>query len=82
MSGQLIVPGHGLVAEGAAFGIGPNGEPFRLRWNSTAGQGRALCACTAHSPVLNTAAARKRWHVTHKLSILDTTDPKKGPIHG
>lgn len=90
MPKQLIVPGHSLVAEGAPFKMDPRGEPVRIKWNSTAGPGRALCSCALISPELSTAAARKRWHETHKLNVLDATDasgsaaidPKKDQTHG
>jgi hypothetical protein len=57
--------GHGLVAEGAAF----RADGSRVYWNSVSGTGHAVCACGAMSPVLASAAQRKRWHRHHKDTL-------------
>jgi hypothetical protein len=81
MSKQLLVPGHGLVSEGAAFEVDLNGTPVRLRWNTIAGKGRALCACGRLSEPLASASQRKHWHHEHKARIADSTLPQKAAPH-
>ncbi len=71
--------GHGLLDEGAAFGIARQGirwtdRPIagrhfrRLRAGTVSGEGRGVCACGAFSDYLPTSAARRRWHNEHKAN--------------
>lgn len=52
------LPGHTLRFEGKVYG-----------YNHTVRQGRARCTCGAESLVLDSDAARKRWHREHKDEI-------------
>lgn len=57
--------GHGLVGEGAAH----NDDGTRRKWNTTAGRGRAMCACGWLSEPAESGAERKRMHRSHKEFI-------------
>ena len=52
------IPGHGLRAEG---------KPGGLYSGTRTGPG--VCSCGATSEVLESDAARKRWHVQHKADV-------------
>lgn len=62
------MPGHTLVAEGAAH-TQEGRRAIRNSWNTTSGVGRGLCSCGDTSEVLQTAAARKAWHRQHKHDV-------------
>ena len=65
------VPGHALWNEGAPFRWGGR-IPVRVDrgWRmASSGEGFALCSCGATSDVLQTGAARKRWHAQHKIDV-------------
>lgn len=57
--------GHGLVGEGAAHAD----DGTRRKWNTTAGTGRAMCACGWLSEPAESGAERKRMHRFHKEFI-------------
>jgi hypothetical protein len=64
--GAILVPGHTLVAEGAAFDM--LGKRVH-RW--TQGRhGRAMCSCGELSKILPTKSSRQRWHRAHKLAVV------------
>lgn len=70
MSTGTGIAGHGLWSEGwpvdATPGHGQGWQPGRFRSDV----GRALCECGEMSPVLDSAAERKRWHRdVHKAEI-------------
>lgn len=66
----MIVKGHGLCCEGAAYSRGEGGQRhIRSRWNSTSGVGYALCSCGATSDILDSANLRKAWHREHKVEV-------------
>jgi hypothetical protein len=62
--GKTLVKGHTLRFEGMALydddGSGIYG------WSRT---GRGECSCGERSPVLESNAARKRWHREHKAEV-------------
>ena len=59
----LLVTGHGLVRGGA---------PFTAEGRSATGRtGHGRCSCGETSPVLESNAARKRWHADHKADVSD-----------
>lgn len=68
------VPGHTLVSEGAAFMCGAacchgrRGQSYYYGGVSRAGHG--LCSCGALSPYVDSGAARKRWHRSHKDDVV------------
>ena len=72
MSKALIVPGHYLVAEGAAFEdpYGTGTFNYRVRGNSVSGRGVGKCSCGERSEVLDSGAQRRLWHRDHKNDIL------------
>jgi hypothetical protein len=63
------VAGHGLWSEGwpvdATPGKGAGWRPGRHRTDAGCG----LCECGEMSPVLDSVAARRRWHKEHKQQI-------------
>jgi hypothetical protein len=66
----LIVTGHGLQAEGAAFDTAGN----RIAYNTVAGVGYGQCSCGERSDtMLDSGAARKQWHRDHKLAVVSET---------
>lgn len=60
------IPGHGLQAEGRAYGDNGNGGWTRIM----VGDGVGLCSCGDTSEVLPSDAARKRWHKDHKADAV------------
>lgn len=62
MAKQVIVPGHTLPFEGKT----------KAQWmySSRVASGVTKCSCGEQSPMLPTTAARRRWHLTHKLEVL------------
>lgn len=60
-----VVSGHALSFEGAAF----DDDRRRVLWNTTAGEGHAICTCGEMSPVFPSAAKRKAWHRDHKDEV-------------
>jgi hypothetical protein len=74
------LPGHALRSEGAAYYFYSEGKPERV-WSFGTGRGGfALCECGETSPVLESAAARKRWHSAHKDAVRGAFDGAPG--HG
>lgn len=83
MLNQLIVPGHGLISEGAAHtaqscqewpcdkvtGIQRVDRRGVVAANGVGGHGHALCACGWTGPHQLTGADRKRSHRDHKVRI-------------
>ncbi|MFC6080979.1 hypothetical protein [Sphaerisporangium aureirubrum] len=67
MSSSNRVPGHTLVAEGAAFLPDPNTGGTML--NRTGWHGCGLCSCGETSDTLSSNNQRKRWHREHKDTI-------------
>jgi hypothetical protein len=61
----MIVKGHGLLREGRGHDVSG-----RYVGNTDWG-GYGFCACGARSPLLETTAARKRWHNTHKATVIE-----------
>lgn len=62
----MIVSGHGLMNEGAAF----NADGTRVMYNTVSGVGHALCACGVMSEEpLPSSGARRRWHKEHKAAV-------------
>lgn len=57
------LPGHGLVAEGAAF-VRAGVRAYRSN-----DPGMALCECGTYSPPLPNRSQRQRWHRQHKDEI-------------
>lgn len=68
--------GHGLMHEGAPHDAAGRLRPSQGWYVRSSGRGRAKCRCGALSEVLESGAARKRWHVQHKQDII--TSQKKG----
>lgn len=73
---QMRLKGHGLRHEGRAL-LDERGVPFGSRDAAGLyveprgdGHGCALCECGATSPVLDSNAARKRWHRDHKTEMV------------
>lgn len=70
MPKQIIVSGHTLPREGqlrVAAGVrGRNGGGF------------TKCSCGEESPVLNSTAARQRWHRQHKLDVIAAREELEG----
>lgn len=58
--------GHSLVAKGAPFGRDGARAPRRRYWRGVGGLGRALCSCGATSPIVESVAERRAWHLKHK----------------
>lgn len=63
MSG--LVPGHTLKSEGAAFQWDGRRYVRVYHWG-VGGKGKGLCSCGATSKVLDSGAARRRWHKAHR----------------
>jgi hypothetical protein len=66
--------GHGLLNEGAPFLLDITTNPpvlYRMDSNGTSGVGRGRCTCRAMSPEVETAAARRAWHVQHKAAVVE-----------
>lgn len=74
MSDRNRLAGHNLADEGAAFEM-VQGRAVRVRPNSVAGTGFAICGCGVHSPILDSGAARRAWHRAHKDQHRSTTQP-------
>jgi hypothetical protein len=73
MRGKTLLRGHALRWEGAG-----RREDHRGRVTQQAFQrGFALCECGARSPVLQSDAARRRWHRDHKDAIR-TEEARRG----
>lgn len=68
MADALRVAGHTLQAEGAAYEQrASSAQWWRVTWlGGTGGVGRGLCSCGDVSEVLDSGAARRAWHRTHK----------------
>jgi hypothetical protein len=78
---QFVVPGHGLVAEGAAH---TSNKPSSCLWcpadaqpgtragsrssGGVSGEGHGRCSCGEQSEHLLSGAARRRWHYDHKAA--------------
>lgn len=56
------VPGHGLIAEGAAF----DADGRRVFFGGVGGYGHAHCSCGEVSSFLASSTDRKIWHRAHK----------------
>jgi hypothetical protein len=70
--------GHALQHEGKPYGAGHLVKWRRVYGSST---GVALCECGQTSPVLESDAARKRWHRdVHKPAVRGA--PGGAPGHG
>lgn len=83
------VAGHWLEAEGAAFreptreerdGVSKRfARPLRIRQQGTAGVGFGWCGgCGARSPVVDSAAARRRWMDEHKAKVQAQQQDEEG----
>ena len=59
--------GHALRGEGMGHKPGDEDEPWVTIWRGWTGVG--LCECGEVSPVLESNADRKRWHIAHKDEI-------------
>lgn len=71
----MRLAGHELQREGAPY-VKQGRRTFLANptsW-STSGQGRALCSCGWTSPVLNTGAARKAAHRSHKREMAEVQE--------
>lgn len=65
MTTTARVTGHTLRSEGAAYDDhGRRINPATI--DPYSGAGRGKCSCGALSDVLDSGAARKRWHRQHK----------------
>lgn len=63
----MRVEGHTLWYEGAVHDAsGLVVLPIRR-----GGRGRGRCSCNALSEMLDSGAARRRWHRRHKQEVLD-----------
>jgi hypothetical protein len=60
----MIVKGHGLRSEGGSC----DESGIYLAGNRRSGYG--FCACGARSSLLESTAARRRWHDEHKAAIV------------
>lgn len=67
------VPGHTLVAEGAAFDERKQRKDFGHRFYTTDGPGRALCSCGDLSDELPSRRYRREWHREHKAAVLSAS---------
>lgn len=56
---------HTIKSDGAPFNH--LGEPIN-EGKSTKGYGRAVCSCGEMSDYLDTRAARKQWHLSHRVT--------------
>ena len=68
------IKGHGLQAEGKPFRPAKRSlDVYNLPgWTRANGWvGHAVCSCGETSDVLDSDAARKRWHVTHKNEVIE-----------
>ena len=67
----MIVKGHGLCHEGAAHD--ENGSYLGRYMNRIGGgvsvNGYGFCSCGVRSALLESTAARKRWHRAHKSVV-------------
>jgi len=63
----MIVKGHGLLREGDA-----HDESGSYMGGSSAGYG--FCSCGVRSALLESTAARKRWHRAHKSVVVRARD--------
>lgn len=63
------------MSEGAPHDADGN---FIYRWG-TGGVGRAMCACGALSPEMNSATKRKQWHREHKADVARATESEEKP---
>ena len=63
------IRGHGLKAEGKPYADNGEGGWMHLYQQHV---GRGLCSCGATSEVLESDAARKRWHKDHKAEVSAT----------
>ena len=60
----MIVKGHGLLREGAAHDEAGNYHGISMY------VGYGFCECGARSSLLESTAARKRWHREHKAVVV------------
>jgi len=72
---MTVVPGHGLVSEGAAH----DDAGARL-WAHTGNAGRGKCSCGELSESLASGAARKAWHRRHKDDVTKLTARAAWPL--
>ena len=73
MGKAVIVPGHGLMGEGAAYTVDTRGRVIRLLHNTVGGFGRAACSCGVFSDkLLLSSTARREWHRQHKAEVLES----------
>jgi hypothetical protein len=75
------LPGHGLLSEGWPCEWRQGDEEDAPTWHRSARhdwRGHGVCSCGAHSGVLETNNARKRWHREHK----DEIRSREGADHG
>lgn len=66
--GKTQLRGHGLLCEGRPFAVWVTGAEVPT-FLGPSGDGVGLCSCGAHSDVVPTNAARRRWHNEHKDAI-------------
>lgn len=70
MTTAVRVPGHTLVAEGAAHVERTVHIDTVVQIRVRDRVGRGLCSCGATSSVLPSTGQRKRWHRDHKAAVL------------
>ena len=80
----MIVSGHGLQDEGAAFtsrqcteDVCHKAPTVRRIGTGTGGAGHGLCACGALSEHLESGGARERWHREHKAALAPQPKAKR-----
>lgn len=85
----MIVPGHGLLSEGAPYTAEVcstfpcNKHQYVQRVNrqgelgagGVSGHGHAACRCGVTSPHLYSGAERRRWHKAHKAELRGEVPP-------
>lgn len=72
MDTSTRLPGHGLLSEGWPYERRQGDEEEAPSWHKSPRpdwSGHGVCSCGAHSGVLETNNARKRWHKAHKDEI-------------
>jgi hypothetical protein len=69
MGARLVVKGHTLRGEGAAYEPHERGGFRAIRNWGTGGTGFAVCTCGVTSEVLSSSTQRRAWHRGHKADV-------------
>lgn len=76
----MRVPGHHLVDGGAPFYGKNRPRPVNI-YGGVSGTGFAQCSCGAQSEVLDSGAARKRWHDNHRYEEFAPTEEELAEVY-